>query len=163
MFVGTGAGGGVLVVCPSEGEIVRDDEVPVAAVDDPAVVPAGGLAVEGKRPHSEGLGAGAACSISNGSSAESAAAAAEALGAAVAEGMGGAAEATGAGEAAGEGVGVTSPSCARMTNTPAAPTISTMSAVIAATAPLDTRRPLFTGTEIGAAPLMLALTADVGA
>lgn len=50
-----------------------------------------------------------------------------------------------------------------MTNTPTAPNASTIKAVIAATAPLDILRPLFTGTEIGEAALMLALTADVGA
>ncbi|HRI69380.1 MAG TPA: hypothetical protein PK156_34350 [Polyangium sp.] len=166
MFVGTGAGGGVLVVVPNEGEIVRDDDVPAAEV--PAVVPAGGVAVEGKRPQSDevGVGVGAACSISRGSSADSAGAAlVEALGAAAAEAGGGsgAAETVGSADAAGVGFVATSPSCARMTNTPTAPIKSTASAVIAATAPLDIRRPLFTGTEIGAAALMLALTADVGA
>jgi hypothetical protein len=50
-----------------------------------------------------------------------------------------------------------------MTNTPTAPTNNTMIAVSAATAPLDIFRELFTGTEIGEAALMLALTADVGA
>jgi hypothetical protein len=168
MFVGTGAGTGALVVCPSVGEIVRDDDVPaVAAVEAPVVVPVGGVAVEGKRPQSEGEGAGAACSISIGSSAESTGAAAvDALGAAMAEDAdgGGTAETTGAADAAGATGEATSPSCTRMTNTPTAPTNKTRSAVIPATTPLDTRRrELFTGPEIGAAALMLALTADVGA
>lgn len=51
----------------------------------------------------------------------------------------------------------------RMKNTPTAPINKTTSAVIAATAPVDILRLALTGTEIGAAPLMLALTADVGA
>jgi len=50
-----------------------------------------------------------------------------------------------------------------MTNTATDPRSSTTIAAIAATAPLDILRELFTGTEIGAAALMLALTADVGA
>lgn len=68
-----------------------------------------------------------------------------------------------AGDDAGVGFGATSPSCARMTNTATAPISTTTSAVIAATAPLDILRALLTGTEIGAAALMLALTADVEA
>lgn len=49
-----------------------------------------------------------------------------------------------------------------MAKTAIDPTAKTMTAVIAATAPLDILRDVFTGTEIGAAALMLALTADVG-
>lgn len=50
-----------------------------------------------------------------------------------------------------------------MTNTPTDPSSNTQTAVIAATTPLDILRGAFTGTEIGAAALMLALTADTGA
>ncbi len=50
-----------------------------------------------------------------------------------------------------------------MAKTAIAPSKSTITAVIAATAPVDILRELFTGTEIGAAALMLALTAEFGA
>jgi hypothetical protein len=159
MFVGTGAA--VFAVCPGAVEPAFAVDVPPDAPVDVAVV-AGAL---GNLPQREGDGAGAGCSISKPSSV-SAAADADGAGAA-AEGAGGGVgacvDAAGGGDAAGDGVGATSPSWLRMTNTPTAPTKSTIAAVIAATAPLDIFRELLTGTEIGDAALMLALTADVGA
>ncbi len=56
MFVGTGAGGGVFVVCPSEGEMVREvDDVPAGVpVDAPVLV---GVWL-GNFPQSDAVGAG---------------------------------------------------------------------------------------------------------
>jgi hypothetical protein len=112
MFVGTGAGGGVLEVCPSDGEIVRGAvDVPVAAPVDAVVdVPAGVGAVEGKRPQSDGEGAGAGSSISIVSSGAFADAAVDALGAAAVDATAlGTADATGARDTAGETGGETRP------------------------------------------------------
>lgn len=56
MFVGTGAGGGVFVVCPSEGEMVRGaDEAPAGVpVEAPVAV---GVWL-GNLPQSDAVGAG---------------------------------------------------------------------------------------------------------
>lgn len=165
MFVGTGAV--VLVVCPSDVEMVRGAEDVPAGVPVEAPVLVG--ACVGSFPHKDavGVGVGAACSISSGSSVESAEATADGAGAGADDAAGGGAcgAADAVVDAAGVGCGATSPSCVRMTNTATAPMATTTSAVSAATVPLDIFRALLTGTEIGAAALMLALTltADVGA
>ncbi len=52
MFVGTGAGGGVFVVCPSDGEMVRGAE------DVPAGVPVAVGVWLGNFPQSDAVGAG---------------------------------------------------------------------------------------------------------
>jgi len=113
MFVGTGAGGGALavLVCPRDGEIVRVVDVPGGTF---AHVPAGGAAVEGRRPQSElvGVGVGAGCSISIASSVASAEEAVDATGAADATGggAGGGADAAAFCDAVGEAFVATSPS-----------------------------------------------------
>lgn len=168
MFVGTGAGA----------LLVGEGEVPgaFAAVDAPVEPPAGapvpcGEAVDGKRPQSEGDGAGAAVSTSIPSSSSAASTAADALGVGVADatagttelGSGGGADAAATCDLAGALLAETNPSRSRKTNTPTAPRASTTSAVRPATAPPDIFRDWLTGTEIGAAALMLALTADTEA
>ncbi len=123
----------------------------------------------GRRPYSgaEAVVAGAV-SISIPSSRFSGAADAAAVGAAVVVGAGAAVALGGGGggfvaaacDATDPPDGETNPSGTRIRKTPNTPINRTTPAVIAATAPVDICRDDFTGSEIGAAPLMLALTAE---